>query len=283
MNQNREDQNWPAPTSRFLTQTMAIDQKAWDNRTHPNIYRAFSKILNTPHLYSTVDRWGIMRGTKNLAFQQGDATTDAEVQYQDRLEWQNTLSVHWDWNPWLLVPAVKAGAPKVYQGILALDDCPEQVGGFLAVAGSARYTQEQWVYETKQYNDTDTIVRNQINRIPLLCPFWRKSKLFCICRFQTRLAPHDPMNQFLSKIPVRKGDMIIFDGFTVHATFPNTSDRLRLVQYIRMMPATPECEKRDNMVATRVLKEDAEAKRALQRVELSELGRQLLGLQPWKS
>jgi ectoine hydroxylase-related dioxygenase (phytanoyl-CoA dioxygenase family) len=75
--------------------------------------------------------------------------------------------------------------------------------------------------------------------------------------------------------------MIIWNGLTVHATFPNTSDQMRIVQYIRLMPALPECEQRDNHAPKLMAKEDADVRRALQSVQLSEIGRRLLGLEQW--
>lgn len=47
----------------------------------------------------------------------------------------------------------------MFQGLIALVDCPEEVGGFIAVCGSARYTQEHWVKEHKPYSNENTIVR----------------------------------------------------------------------------------------------------------------------------
>jgi hypothetical protein len=50
--------------------------------------------------------------------------------------------VHWDWNPWIQTAAEAAGAPEVYQGLIALVDCPEEVGGFLAVKDHKPYSNE---------------------------------------------------------------------------------------------------------------------------------------------
>jgi ectoine hydroxylase-related dioxygenase (phytanoyl-CoA dioxygenase family) len=66
--------------------------------------------------------------------------------------------VHWDWNPWIQTAAEAAGAPEVYQGLIALVDCPEEVGGFLAVAGSTNYTRD-WVKDHKPYSNENIIVR----------------------------------------------------------------------------------------------------------------------------
>lgn len=45
---------------------LALAQKAFDNRTHPNLYKVFCAIFGTSHLYTYIDHWGIMRGTQAL-------------------------------------------------------------------------------------------------------------------------------------------------------------------------------------------------------------------------
>lgn len=77
--------------------------------------------------------------------------------------------------------------------------------------------------------------------------------------------------------------MIIWNGLTVHATTGNVSDQMRIVQYIRLMPALPECEDRDKHAPRLVLKEDADVRRAVKEVQLDDRARRLLGLIPWES
>lgn len=75
--------------------------------------------------------------------------------------------------------------------------------------------------------------------------------------------------------------MIIWNGLTVHATYPNTSDQLRLVQYIRLMPALPVSIERDGHAPTAMSHSDIAVKKTLSSVQLSQLGRRLMGLEEW--
>lgn len=81
---------------------------------------------------------------------------------EERPDWRWSLHPHWDWNPWVYQSMLNRGLPRMYQGafeaailmllspwadarspdrpgILALDDCPEEVGGHITIPGSAAY------------------------------------------------------------------------------------------------------------------------------------------------
>jgi hypothetical protein len=57
----------------------------------------------------------------------------------DKPEWRYHLKPHWDLNPWVYVQNLAKGDPPMYQGLVALDNCPEEVGGFCTVPGSTRF------------------------------------------------------------------------------------------------------------------------------------------------
>jgi ectoine hydroxylase-related dioxygenase (phytanoyl-CoA dioxygenase family) len=106
-----------------------------------------------------------MRGSKDLVWRQGtphapsdadeavETTVEAEAEAEavkttvDRPDWRWNLHPHWDWNPWVYQAMVDRGLPRMYQGIIALDDCPEEVGGHVTIPGSAAYL-PHWVPTT---------------------------------------------------------------------------------------------------------------------------------------
>jgi hypothetical protein len=73
---------------------MALHQTAWNNRTHPNVYQVFQSIFNTEKLWSSIDRWGIMRGTKNLAIKKSNSDQVSYVRLLTRLAF-----THWEFDP----------------------------------------------------------------------------------------------------------------------------------------------------------------------------------------
>ncbi len=124
-----------------------------------NIYKVFCHIFGEKRLWCSIDKWGIFRGTKGLKFED-DAGHIIEM---DRPDWRYQLRPHWypffpesnfirDVNPWVHVKQMQAKEWPMYgvlvphagsndsnQGLVALDDCPEEVGGFQTVPGSANY------------------------------------------------------------------------------------------------------------------------------------------------
>ena len=55
----------------------------------------------------------------------------------------------------------------------------------------------------------------------------------------------DPMQHHIQKIPLRKGEMVVWDAGQAHGTFPNRSARCRLYQFVRCMKAGEEARRRD--------------------------------------
>jgi ectoine hydroxylase-related dioxygenase (phytanoyl-CoA dioxygenase family) len=94
------------------------------------------------------------------------------------------------------------------QGLIALTDAREQDGGFWCVPGSHRIAHE-WA---RAHNAQEK----------------RGSSLL--------VDADDPMRQFIQKITVRAGTLLVWNNLTFHANHPNRSDRWRVVQYCRMYP-----------------------------------------------
>lgn len=131
-----EDGNWPAK-GKFLFAEDAATQEAFNNRTHPKLYEVFRAIFQKDVLLSKVDKWGAMRGTVH------DASVFPETGGV-REDWKWELLPHWDCNPHEYNEELKAGLPRMYQGLIALRDCFDDpatgttTGGFRCVPGSAK-------------------------------------------------------------------------------------------------------------------------------------------------
>lgn len=84
-------ENWPNPHGKFLTNTPTFCMQAWKNRLHPNVIQTFENIYGTSDLVTSVDNWGIFRGTRNLQID-GESVS--------RPEWSTELPIHWHIDPW---------------------------------------------------------------------------------------------------------------------------------------------------------------------------------------
>ncbi len=121
-------------------------------------------------------------------------------------------------------------------------------GGFRVCPGSAAAL-EQWCQRVKRPAD---LVKDS----------------FHIC-------PSDVWYKRLQKVPIRRGSLCIWDSGSLHANYENSSADTRIVQYVRMMPAPHIC----NLPSRRRLfPENVDTKG----IVLSELGKKLLGLEPWE-
>jgi len=88
------------------------------------------------------------------------------------------------------------------------------------------------------------------------------------------------MQQYLQKVPLRKGELVIWDTGQVHCNFANYSNHPRLYQFIRMLPATQENQDEDKFSPRRIMKE-----KKYRDIDFSiitdPIGRKLVGLDEW--
>jgi len=198
----------------------------------------------------SVPKWGIFRGTKDLPFKNkfGDIT------YMDRPDWRHQLRPHWDLNPWIHCRDLERGDWPLYQALVALVDCPEEVGGFQTVPGSAKYL-PTWCAEHK--------------------PLWKNRSM--------QIPEDDPIRKYFQHIPLRKGEIVIFDGAQAHCNFANYSPKMRLFQFIRMLPAFKTCEDKDRFAPLRIIQQYPEKFETWKsEIKLTPLGRKLVGLDVWE-
>eukprot|EP01085_Mycamoeba_gemmipara_P001611 Mycagemm_TRINITY_DN9526_c0_g2::TRINITY_DN9526_c0_g2_i1::g.1611::m.1611 type:complete len:109 gc:universal TRINITY_DN9526_c0_g2_i1:172-498(+) len=85
---------------------------------------------------------------------------------------------------------------------------------------------------------------------------------------------HPPAQDYLvtqlQKVPLRAGDLLIWNSMQLHTNFQNTSERMRLVQYVRLSPASVIKEKKNSPERS-----------AIQHLQFTPLGRRLTGLDEW--
>lgn len=146
--------------------------------------------------------------------------------------------------------------PRMYQGILAIDDCPEEVGGFCCVPGSARFL-KQWCAAHAAPRPRRHDGRLPGNHYP---------------------DPESAIAKDMQRFPLRKGCVVIFDSGTCHANFKNTSQRSRHVQFVRMCPAETACKQRDKYASCHMKSAIPRSVRA----ELSDFEKKLCSLVPYE-
>jgi hypothetical protein len=170
----------------------------------------------------------------------------------DKPEWAHTGMIHWDMDT--AKHPIRAGV----QGVLYLTDTTENQGGFQCVPGFHN-SFEEWV--KTQPEDRNT-------RQPDLSDLEVKS------------------------IPGEAGDLLIWHRLLAHGNGHNTSDKPRLAQYISMSPAPKDNEEKRQARVTSWQERrpagnwpgdarDWEHKKQ-KTAELTELGRKLLGADPWE-
>jgi len=95
-----------------------------------------------------------------------------------------------------------------------------------------------------------------------------------------RLVADDIQIPYLQNVPLRKGEIVIWDSGQVHCNFPNYSNKMRLFQFIRMLPATYASQRKDKYAAGIILKK-YRGKYNLEDITLTPLARKLINLDLW--
>ena len=208
--------------------------QACDNRQNPNVYQVFRTLLGDEELIVNITRAGLMRPTKDVFFPSLNRT-------EDRKEWKTKPDwLHLDMNP-LTGRASTYGFEHVaeghfdgsvggwaaqrkstnnsmrtrkLQGILALDDCREQDGGFHAVPGFQHFIRT-WTKE----NQASCLNANK-GADPTT----------------VQIPEDDSIRDHIQRMPMRKGSLLVWDSQLPHGNFPNDSSHMRIVQYLHMAP-----------------------------------------------
>jgi len=183
-----DDVNWPG-SGKYLFDDPGFTQSSFDIRTHKNIYILFKNIFGgNPKLYTSIDAWGLMRGTRDLQI---------GGELVERPSWRWDLDPHWDVDPWNHIEDLKQNlAPQLYQGMVALDNCPEEVGGFCCVPACTPNMNE-WV--------TDHIPpKGWSRKVPLK---------------QFHPTASEPILSRMQRLPLRKGHILVWNSLQLHLQF----------------------------------------------------------------
>ncbi len=179
----------------------------------------------------------------------------ANLNLPSRPGYEQSGFIHWDYDP--------ETRPQNVQGVLALSDQTDpDMGGFQCIP---------WLY--RNYDS------------------WKKTQPASRDPFQPDISG---LEDKLVKVSLQAGDLLIFNSLLPHGIRPNRSaDKVRIAQYISMMPAEPENEAlrkwRIHSWKHRVSPEGYAfpgdprewEKTRYGRARLSGLGEKLLGLEPW--
>ena len=213
-------------------------QSMWDNRQHPRVHEVFADILGTERLWVSLDRVNLK--------------PPADPAHP---EYAGTGFIHWD-----VDISRYPDLPFGLQGVLALTDTDESMGGFQCAP--------------ELYRDL------RAGRATL--PADGKSRT------------PDLTSYTITKVAMRAGDLLIWSTLLPHGNGHNVSQRPRLAQYISMHVAEEDNEAkrraRINCWRNRLPPPHASfpgdtrkiEEQLGQPAELTPLGRKLLGLDSWQ-
>jgi hypothetical protein len=208
-------------------------QYMWDNRQHPKVYDIFVDLWGTEKLWVTIDR-------ANLNFPVNPAFAYDGF-------------IHWD------IDTSLDPKPINLQGVLALADTTEDMGGFQCIP--------------ELYRDFDEWVKTQPSDRNPFRP--------------------DTMGYTPTKIVCKAGDLVVWNSMQPHGIRKNVSTQPRLAQYISFSPAL---EDNDSLRQWRIqswrerIAPEGYAfpgdprqweQTKYERAQLTELGEKILGLKNW--
>eukprot|EP01121_Diplochlamys_sp_Union-15-3_P006178 TRINITY_DN16687_c0_g1_i1.p1 TRINITY_DN16687_c0_g1~~TRINITY_DN16687_c0_g1_i1.p1 ORF type:complete len:356 (-),score=52.97 TRINITY_DN16687_c0_g1_i1:62-1129(-) len=255
--------------------------RAWENRQNPNIYNVFANLFKDKKLWVSIDRYGIMRPTKLLSTSKVDNIddkTNTSEKFQSKLtsndyiikdEWKTKPNwLHWDLSPFNYSTSAAGFAYEPFesdeygglqvQGLITFTDCQTHNGGFHCVPcfhGSRFF---EWRDKNKgEYGSDPSVFKRNFTEVP----------------------EDDPMRKEITRIPMRKRSLLIWNSQLPHGNFPNDSEDWRMVQYIKMIPVSEPREFRPFLKHTKQSPESW----LPPDFKPSELGAKLFGLVDWDS
>jgi len=254
--------NWPGLSQLgILGNTPILSPQICNNRQNPKIHRVFQILHGTEKLWVSIDRISLMRPTKNILSNDSTDQTEKkeENQSRDKPEWKTIENwLHWDMNPVTgrtstygfedADSETNRGYDLRVQGILAFVDCGESEGGFHAVPGFQKHIRG---YANLHQSEFGPLNRDTTFQVP----------------------EENPMRKDIQTMPIRKGSILIWDSKLPHGTFPNDSEKYRMIQYLKMFPTSFKAIK--PWIKREFLPPNDQ-------FQLSELGNKLFGYEEWK-
>eukprot|EP01080_Neovahlkampfia_damariscottae_P004804 gene4804-8390_t len=193
------------PLNRNGMLNLSHSQSIWNNRQSEKIYRAFSQLYNNPKLWVSIDRCCFKLPIND-----------------DYPKYLSKGFVHWDLDIWDNI-----NSAVDLQGVLALEDTDETMGGFHCVPGmnnEIEYFKKKYENKVGKKEKEKFHFRGIPINIPMDMYYDRKYKL--------------------KKIIVKKGDLIIWKRELAHGNGENLSNVPRLAQYINMYPVPEDKNKK---------------------------------------
>jgi hypothetical protein len=214
-------------------------QSMWNARQHPRVHEVFAEVLGTERLWVSLDRTNLKPPVD---------PRHPEFDFKGFIHWDTDITPY---------PDIRFAV----QGVLALTDTDESMGGFQCVPA--------------MYRD--------------LGPYLERRRTA-----GADLRRADPTGYETVRVRLRAGDLVIWSTLMPHGNGENRSDRPRLAQYITMHPARWEdasarqtrvrCWSGNLPPPAKPFPGDprkVEEQRA-EPARLTPLGRRLLGLDPWE-
>jgi len=246
---------------------MYHSQAQWNNRCSQRIYSAFCELWGRDDLWCSLDRVGVKLPS-----------------ISKHPHYQNKGFTHWDFD------VTYDYHPLQLQGALALVDTDPTMGGFHCYPGMHKYLRE-WMQECDVKIEDSALKRFYASGFPIKVPDCHRT----LAKKEHHI------------VQMNAGDLVIWRGELAHGNGENLSSRPRLAQYITMMPQRfddeqlrakrVECWRKrtpggqvlwpqlplangHGSTGGRGTKPTGEAA-ARKVADLSELGKLLLGIEPW--
>jgi len=186
-----ENENWPKEVCRnggfmgkfpYFNKLKSLDaldipsqDQAWVNRQNPLIYQSFAIVLDTPKLWVSIDRYGVMRPTTLSADLTKDVKPLIKHDWKTKSDW-----LHWDLSPFHYGTSAAGFGPNMnisnqqlrddyghtrVQGLVTLVDCPIEVGGFHCIPKFQDDRFFNWGKQNEAYGNS------QVSKTALLSHF----------------------------------------------------------------------------------------------------------------
>ena len=264
--------NWPSMKNEgIFGEAPVFTKQAMDNRQNETVYHVFKELIGREDLMVTMDRYGFFRPTKDVPIR---SEQTGQVELKDFPSWKSDKNIHFDRNPWHYMNSlnpISNAFPKEYnylpsfcgeyneagrfddravklQALINFVDNRDQDGGFILVPKFHKFFKE-WVEATKntigkKYSGSSFLIMNRI----------------------------DQVGQMGVRIPLRAGDMLVWDVCMPHGSQPNDSSQMRLCQFLKMYPAM-KANKNRRAIINKALEGNG--------LVVTELGSKLFGLKEW--
>jgi len=225
---------WKSVGPNVTADPLTWDDVNWPNPDHPSLnnnYVYSEKAFNIRTHPRLVEVFKTIYNTENLL-----TTIDfygikraTIFPSGERKEWRNKpLRLHWDCDITQYVKDQKENKIR-YQALIAVNDNTQTNGSFSCVPGSANKLNEwlkSYFPESKKYVPQNNMWQQQIQRLP-----------------------------------IKKGNVIIWDFGVAHANFSNYSTEPRLTMYCRMLPNQKWAIERERQSITNYWKENPNIKK----------------------